>query len=48
MFLMGQRVHIKTMVKTRVKKDGSTNKAGYHICNVCHGTGVQKSGKKKK
>ena len=44
MFLIGQRVTIKT----RVKKDGSTNKAGYHICNVCHGTGVQKSGKKKK
>ena len=48
MFLMGQRVHIKTTVKTRVKKDGSTNKAGYHICNVCHCTGVQKPGKKKK
>ena len=40
--------HIKTTVKTRVKKDGSTKKAGYHICNVCDGTGVQKYGKKKK
>ena len=48
MFLMGQRVHIESTVKIRVKKDGSTNKAWYHICNVCHGTGVQKSGKKKK
>lgn len=31
-----------TKVKTRVKKDGSTNKSGYRQCNMCKGTGVVK------
>ena len=38
---------VKQTVKTRVKKDGSTNKDGYRQCNICHGTGVVKSKKKK-
>lgn len=33
--------------KTRVKKDGSSNNAGYETCRMCGGTGVQKSPKKK-
>lgn len=38
-----------TQTKTRVKKDGSTNKSGYRQCSICHGTGVvPKSYKKKK
>lgn len=38
-----------TRVKTRVKKDGTANSAGYRACNICHGTGViPKSNKKKK
>lgn len=41
------RQHV-TMVKTRVKKNGSKNSGGYRICNMCHGTGVVKKGKRKK
>ena len=40
---------VKQTVKTRVKKDGTANSAGYRACNICHGTGVvPKSNKKKK
>ena len=35
-------------VKTRVKKNGAANKAGYMVCNICHGSGVQKVPKRKK
>lgn len=35
-------------VKTRVKKDGSANSAGYSICKNCGGDGVVKKRKKKK
>lgn len=33
---------IKTTTKTRVKKNGGTNKGGYRQCNICKGTGVVK------
>lgn len=39
---------VKTKVRTRVKKDGTANKEGYMVCNVCHGTGLQKKPKKRK
>ncbi len=43
-----QKITTRT-VKTRVKKDGTANSAGYRACNICHGTGVvPKSNKKKK
>lgn len=42
---MGQK---SVTVKTRVKKDGTPNKAGYMRCNVCKGTGLQKIPRKKK
>ena len=32
--------------KTRVKKNGSANKAGYRQCNMCRGTGVIRVKKK--
>ena len=34
---------VKTKTRTRVKKNGGTNKSGYKQCNICHGTGVVKS-----
>lgn len=30
---------------TRVRKNGSTNSAGYKQCNMCHGTGVVRKSK---
>ena len=36
---MGQR---QRTVKTRVKRNGKTNKGGYRQCNMCRGTGVIK------
>ena len=36
-----------TRTKTRVKKDGSTNKSGYEICRLCGGSGIQRTPKKK-
>ena len=35
-----------TQIRTRVKKDGSTNGAGYRQCNICHGTGIVKATKR--
>lgn len=35
-------------VKTRVKKDGSTNTAGYAVCKNCGGDGVVRVRKNKK
>ena len=29
------------VLKTRVKRNGATNNAGYHICSSCGGTGVK-------
>lgn len=43
-----QVTQTKTVVKTRVKKDGSTNGAGYRQCNICHGTGVVQASQQKK
>lgn len=37
-----------TQTRTRVKKDGSTNSAGYRQCNICHGTGVVQAPSQKK
>lgn len=37
-----------TTVKTRVKKDGTTNSANYKICKNCNGKGVVRSYNKKK
>lgn len=37
-----------TQTRTRVKKDGSTNGAGYRQCNICHGTGVVQAPQRKK
>lgn len=40
-----------TRVKTRVRKNGATNKDGYKICRNCGGDGivrVRKSGKNSK
>jgi len=39
---------VKTIVKTRVRKDGKSNSSGYEQCNMCHGTGVVKSKGKSK
>lgn len=33
---------VKTKIKTRVKKSGKSNSAGYSKCNMCGGTGVVK------
>lgn len=41
---MGQRT--KT-VKTRVKKNGNANSAGYAICSNCGGDGIVRKRKKK-
>lgn len=41
---MGQKIKV---VKTRIKKDGSTNSLGYSICRNCGGDGVVKKRKKK-
>lgn len=37
-----------TKTRTRVKKNGSANKGGYMVCNVCGGRGIQKVPKRKK
>jgi hypothetical protein len=37
-----------TVVKTRVKKDGTTNAANYAICKNCGGDGVVRVRKKHK
>jgi DnaJ-class molecular chaperone len=37
-----------TRVKTRVKKNGATNKAGYKICKNCGGKGVVRNYTKRK
>ena len=42
---MAKATHKK--VKTRVKKDGSANSAGYSICKNCGGDGIVKKRKKK-
>lgn len=42
---MGQR---SKTVKTRVKKNGQTNSAGYAICSNCGGDGVVRKRNKKK
>ncbi len=39
---------VKTTLKTRVKKDGTPNKSGYMLCNVCKGSGMQKVPSRKK
>lgn len=36
----------KTTVKTRVKKNGTANSAGYKICKNCGGDGIVKIRKK--
>lgn len=38
---MAQKVRLKR-VRTRVKKSGKANKAGYRICKNCGGDGVVK------
>jgi DnaJ-class molecular chaperone len=39
--------HISTTstTRTRVNKNGNSNKAGYKQCNMCHGSGVVRKGK---
>ena len=37
-----------TRTKTRVKKNGSVNSAGYALCRNCGGDGIVKKRKKKK
>lgn len=39
---------VKTTVKTRVKKNGTPNKDGYMLCNICKGSGLQKIPNRKK
>lgn len=36
-----------SITKTRVKKDGSSN-GTFEQCRMCHGTGIQRTPKKKK
>ena len=43
-----QIVRTVSKTRTRVKKNGSVNNAGYRQCNMCHGTGIVKVGKRKK
>lgn len=31
--------------KTRVRRNGSSNKSGYRQCNMCHGSGIVRKGK---
>lgn len=42
---MGQRTRT---TKTRVKRNGTANKAGYMQCNMCRGTGIVKKPTRKK
>lgn len=42
---MGKQTVKATKTKTRVKKDGSTNKEGYKICDKCAGKGIIKKKK---
>lgn len=44
---MAQKVKVTKTTETRVKKDGSSNGL-YEQCRMCHGTGVQRTPKKKK
>lgn len=37
----------RTVSRVRVKKDGSTNSAGYSVCRNCGGDGIVKKRKKK-
>jgi DnaJ-class molecular chaperone len=34
-----------TKTKTRVPKNGGTNKSGYRQCNMCKGSGIVRSHK---
>lgn len=45
---MAAHQKVTTRVKTRVKKSGTANKAGYKICKNCGGKGVVRSYNKKK
>lgn len=39
------KIKVTKKVKTRVKKNGKTNSAGYSICKTCGGDGVVKNRK---
>lgn len=42
---MGQK---SKTVKSRVKKNGKVNKAGFSVCRICGGSGIQKTPTRKK